>query len=96
VEPARVTTPAAALPPPRSKTTRNGAIAHGVTPTPALQMEARMLMVQGQTPATEAAHYRHDVLLTTTSPNRRRVTLTTGPDEDQHDQHGTEDAPRRC
>ncbi len=95
VEPARVTTPAAALPAPRSKTTRSGAAAHGVPPTPALPMEACMLMLQGQTPTTEAAHYRQ-VLLTTTNPHRRRVTLTTAQDDDQHDQHGTEDAPRRC
>jgi hypothetical protein len=87
--------PAAVLPPPRSKTTRSGATAHGVPPTLALPMEARMLMLQGEKPATEAAFYRQ-VLLTTTSPNRRRVIMTNSREDDQHDQHGTEVAPRRC
>ncbi len=94
VEPERVVTPAAVLSPHRSNTTRNGATVHGVPPTPALPMEARMLMLQEETPSNEAAYYRQ-VLQTTTNPSRRRVTLTNRRD-DQHDQHGTEVAPRRC
>ncbi len=57
VEPERVVTPAAVIPPPRSKTTRSGATADAVPPTPALPMEARMLMLQEETPANEAAYY---------------------------------------
>jgi hypothetical protein len=95
VEPAQVTMPAAALQPPRSKTTRSGTAAHGVTPTPALPMEARMLLLQGLPPTTEAAHYRQ-VLLTTHDRNRRRVTLTTAHDHDHQDRGETEDRPRRC
>jgi len=96
VEPVQVTMPAAALPPPpRSKTTRNGTAAHGVTPTPALPMEARMLLLQDPNPTTEAAHYRR-VLLTTTDRERRRVTLTTALYPDQQDRDEAADRPRRC
>ena len=87
--------PAAALPPPRSKTTRSGTAAHGVTPTPALPMDARMLLLQDQTPTTEAAHYRH-VLLTTPDRKRRRVTLTSALDPDHQDRDEAADRPRRC
>ncbi len=87
--------PAAALPPPRSKTTRNGTAAHGVTPTPALPMEARMLLLQDPTPTTEAAPYRR-VLLTTTDRERRRVTLTNSLYPDQQDRDEAADRPRRC
>ena len=87
--------PAAALPPPRSKTTRSGTAAHGVTPTPALPMEARMLLLQDPTPTTDAAHYGH-VLLTTPDRKTRRVTLTTALDPDHQDRDEAADRPRRC
>ncbi len=87
--------PAAALPPPRSKTTRSGTAAHGLTPTSALPTDARMLLLQDRTPNTQAAHYRH-VLLTTPERNQRRVTLTTALDPDHTDRDEAEDTPRRC
>jgi hypothetical protein len=87
--------PSAALPPPRSKTTRSGTAAHGVTPTPALPMDARMLLLQAPTPTTEAVHYRH-VLLTTPDRNQRRVTVTTALDPYHQDLDEAEDRPRRC
>ena len=83
------------LPPPRSRTTRNGTAAHGVTPTPALPMTARMLLLQDRTPTTEAAHYRH-VQPTTHDRERRRVTLTTALDPDHQDRDEAADRPRRC
>ena len=83
------------LPPPRSRTTRNGTAAHGVTPTPALPMTARMNLLQDRTPTTEEAHYR-DVQRTTHDRERRRVTLTTALDFDHQDRDEAADRPRRC
>ena len=83
VEPEQVTVAASDLPPPRSRTTRNGTAAHGVTPTPALPMTARMNLLQDRAPTT------HD-------RERRRVTLTTALDSDHQDRDEAADRPRRC
>ena len=85
--------PAAALPLPRSKATRSGTAAHGVTPTPALPTTARMLLLQDRTPTTEEAQ---DVQRTTHDRERRRVTLTTALDFDHQDRDEAADRPRRC
>ena len=83
VEPEQVTVAASDLPPPRSRTTRNGTAAHGVTPTPALPMTARMNLLQDRAPTT------HD-------RERRRVTLTTALGSDNQDRDEAADRPRRC